>query len=157
MICFNCYKLEDHTSANCPTKDIIVCSECTDNHNFKDCTSTTKKCLNCEGPHRTMAMSYPKKKKIIKQQRDQAKQKKHEKQDQTYARVAEKTIGLQTKRTDYAQTALDRIGLTLVIMIMDAHFHNIIEPGSYNKRLNQTLSRMEFPQSNWKPRTQKHS
>ena len=26
-------------------------------------------------------------------------------------------------------------------MIMDAHIHNIIEPGSYNKRLNQTLSK----------------
>ena len=24
-------------------------------------------------------------------------------------------------------------------MIMDAHIHNIIKPGSYNKRLNQTL------------------
>ena len=50
-------------------------------------------------------------------------------------------IGLQTKRTDYVQTALDRIGLTSVIMIMDAHIHNIIKPGSYNRRLNQTLSR----------------
>ena len=26
-------------------------------------------------------------------------------------------------------------------MIMDAHNHNIIEPGSYNRRLNQTLSK----------------
>ena len=72
------------------------------------------------------------------------KQKEQEKQEQTYARVAEKTIekiGLRTKRTDNAQTALDRIGLTSVIMIMDAHIHNIIEPGSYSKRLNQTLSK----------------
>ena len=26
-------------------------------------------------------------------------------------------------------------------MIMDAHIHNIIEPGSYNRRINQTLSK----------------
>ena len=26
-------------------------------------------------------------------------------------------------------------------MIMDTHIHNIIEPGSYNRRLNQTLSK----------------
>ena len=144
LICFNCYKLEDHTSANCPKKGTIVCSECAGHHHFKECNSNIKKCLNCGGPHRTMAMSCPKKKEIIKQKRNQTKEKEQEKQEQTYARVAEKTIekiGLQTKRTDYAQTALDRIGLTSVIMIMDAHIHNIIEPGSYSKRLNQTLAK----------------
>ena len=55
--------------------------------------------LNCGGPHRTMAMSCPKKKEIIKQKRDQAKQNEQEKQDQTYARVAEKTI----EKKDYKQ------------------------------------------------------
>ena len=34
--------------------------------------------------------TYPKKKEIIKQKRNQAKQMEQEKQDQTYARVAEK-------------------------------------------------------------------
>ena len=81
LICFNCYKLEDHTSANCPTKETIVCSECTGNHNFKECRSEYKKCLNCGGPHRTMAMACPKEKEIIKQKRNQAKQKEQEKQD----------------------------------------------------------------------------
>ena len=61
LICFNCYKLEDHTSANCPTKEITVCSECTRNHIFKECSSEFKKCLNCGGPHLTMAMACPKK------------------------------------------------------------------------------------------------
>ena len=144
LICFNCYKLEDHTSSNCPTKDTIVCSECTGNHYFKDCTSPTKKCLNCEGPHRTMAMACPKKKEIVKRKRFIAKEKEQEKQDQTYARVAAKTIekiGLQTKRAENTQTAIDRLGLTSMIMIIDAHIHNIIEPGSYSKRLNETLSK----------------
>ena len=31
--------------------------------------------------------------------------------------------------------------MTSMIMIMDAHIHNIIEPGSYRKRLNETLSK----------------
>ena len=83
LICFNCYKLEDHTSAKCPTKDTIVCSECTGNHYFKDCTSPTKKCLNCEGPHRTMSTACPKKKEIVKRKRIIAKEKEQEKQDQT--------------------------------------------------------------------------
>ena len=94
-----------------------------------------------------MAMSCPKKKEIIKQKRNQTKQKEQEKQEQTYARVAEKKIekiGLQTKITDYAQTALDRIGLKSVIMIMDAHIHNIIEPGSYSKTESNTIKEWNF-------------
>ena len=35
-------------------------------------------------------------------------------------------INKQTKRTEETQTALESIGLTAVIMIMDAHIHNII-------------------------------
>ena len=53
-------------------------------------------------------------------------------------------IGLQTKITDYAQTALDRIGLKSVIMIMDAHIHNIIEPGSYSKTESNTIKEWNF-------------
>ena len=157
LICFNCYKLEDHTSANCPTKEIIVCSECTGKHNFKECRSDYKKCLNCGSPHRTMAMACPKKKDIIQKKRNMVKQKEQDQQEQTYARVAEKTIekiNKQTKRTEETQTALESIGLTAVIMIMDAHIHNIIEPGSYSSRLNQTLAKnniqpieLETPQS----------
>ena len=75
LICFNCYKLEDHTSANCPKKGTMVCSECAGHHHFKECTSNIKKCLNCGGPHRTMAMSCPKKKEIIKQKKRSSKTK----------------------------------------------------------------------------------
>ena len=66
-----------------------------------------------------------------------AKQKEQDQNEQTYARVAEKKIekiNKQTKRTEETQTALESIGLTAVIMIMDAHIHNIIEPGSYSRR-----------------------
>ena len=54
---------------------------------------------------------------------------------------SQKKINKQTKRTEETQTALESIGLTAVIMIMDAHIHNIIEPGSYSRRLNQTLTK----------------
>ena len=90
LICFNCYQLEEHTSANCPNKETIVCSVCTGNHNFKECRSEFKKCLNCGGPHRTMAMACPKKKEIIRKKRNIAKQKEQNQKEQTYARVAEK-------------------------------------------------------------------
>ena len=91
-----------------------------------------------------MAMACPKKKEIIRKKRNIAKQKEQDQKEQTYARVAEKTIEIintQTKRTEETQTALESIGLTAVIMIMNAHIHNIIEPGSYSRRLNQTLTK----------------
>ena len=147
MICFICYKLEDHTSANCPTEDTIyiVCSERTGNHYFKDCTSTTKNTLTARDPIAPWRCHALKKKKdIIKLKRIIAKEKEQEKQDQTYARVAAKTIeeiGLQTKRAENTQTAIDRLRLTSIIMMMDAHIHNIIEQGSYSKRVNKTLSK----------------
>ncbi|KAG0418895.1 hypothetical protein EQH57_0636 [Dictyocoela roeselum] len=59
LMCFKCYKIENHTTKDCPTPDIVVCSECTGDHDYRNCPSFTKKCINCKGPHRTMAMSCP--------------------------------------------------------------------------------------------------
>ena len=90
-----------------------------------------------------MAMAWPKKKEIIHQKRDLAKQKEQDQKEETCTRVTEKTIekiNKQTKRTEETQPALESIGLTAVIRIRDAHIHNIIEPGSYSRRLNQTLT-----------------
>ena len=66
--CLKCYKLEDHLTKACPSKE-KVCSECTStSHTFKECPAgTTKKCLNCtrEGKsgdqvnHRTLAAKCP--------------------------------------------------------------------------------------------------
>ena len=89
-----------------------------------------------------MAMSCPKKKEIIRNKRSEEENKEKEKQELTYAKVAEKAFekaNQQTKNIESTQTMLDNLGLRSIIMIMDAHIHNIIEPGSYNKRLNQTL------------------
>ena len=73
LICFNCYKLDAHTQAYCDVPRRDVCSECSGNHNYRDCTSEYKKCLNCEGPHRTMAMICPVRKRIIESIKRQRK------------------------------------------------------------------------------------
>ena len=45
--CYKCYKYS-HTTDNCPTPDNIICSECASkDHNYKECTSDRKKCVNC--------------------------------------------------------------------------------------------------------------
>ena len=53
--CYNCYKY-DHPSYKCTRGRLEQCSECgMQGHTFRQCTSTVKKCLNCAGPHRTLA------------------------------------------------------------------------------------------------------
>lgn len=46
--CFKCQGF-GHMSNGCTKSD--VCNLCSGNHRMQDCTSTTKKCANCAGPH----------------------------------------------------------------------------------------------------------
>ena len=49
--CFRCYAINDHSVRDCPKPpEFTICSECSStNHSWQNCTSTTKKCLNCSG------------------------------------------------------------------------------------------------------------
>jgi len=71
MICYRCYKLDDHTSDSCgKSKDYLVCSTCSVvGHGFRNCTADKKQCINCHGDHSTLAMSCPEKKKIMREKR----------------------------------------------------------------------------------------
>ena len=89
-----------------------------------------------------MAMGCPKKKEIAKRKRLEATQGKLEKEELTYDKVAEQTIEKVTKQAqqiEQSKAILEETGMRALIMVMDAHVHNIIQPGSYNNRLNETL------------------
>ena len=61
LTCFRCYALNSHVASKC-NKDpsYKVCSTCASpGHTFKNCTSTTKKCINCKGDHHTMSRNVP--------------------------------------------------------------------------------------------------
>ena len=88
MICFRCYQVEDHITANCTKKDLNICSKCAGSHSWRDCTSSEKKCINCGGGHRTMAMACPKRKQILKEKEEKEREKQKNKSMQTYAEVA---------------------------------------------------------------------
>ena len=40
-----------------------------------------------------------------------------------------------------AEQAISEVGLKALVIVMDAHVHNLIEPGLYNERLNAVLKR----------------
>lgn len=139
QICFNCYKLDDHPTARCPEARKTVCSECSGAHSFRECPpDAPKRCLNCGGAHRTMAMSCPQKKEIIKRKREE--EKREEKEKRPWAKIVEGVAAATVeKKEDHTRKMLEGGGFRAMVMVMDAHAHNMIEPGSYERRLNEVL------------------
>lgn len=152
QMCFICYELESHTSRDCPKKDTKVCSECgKDGHTFRECEETTKQCLNCKGPHRTMAMSCPKKKELIKEKKEKTNKEKEIKENTTYAKVAKETY-----RHEQSQRPILHIDketpTEILTCIYYAHVDNLGSPGTFSKSLNQMLENnghkpMWFPEN----------
>ncbi|KAF2352204.1 hypothetical protein FHG87_017041 [Trinorchestia longiramus] len=103
LICFNCYKMEQHATKDYPTPNLTICSECTGNHAHKNCTSPIKKRLKCQEDHRTMAMSCPTRETIIKNKTKLLEEKAKEKQKQTHAKALEKTIRQEEKQAERAK------------------------------------------------------
>ena len=65
LTCFKCYPMEDRPTKNCQERRIL-CSECAqEGHRWTECRNPVKKCLNCNGKHRTLTMSCPVKRELI--------------------------------------------------------------------------------------------
>ena len=84
--CMKCYKIEDHFTRQCPKdKEYKICSECGSlDHTWRECPSNSKKCINCEGSHRTLANNCPIRKKI----REDKLKEKREGKKATYSQAA---------------------------------------------------------------------
>ena len=94
--CYHCYKY-DHATDECRTPNITLCSECAaTNHTYRECQTNTKKCLNCQEPHRTLAARCPVRRRLIKEKskemRDRTRSRSRARQEQqqqpTYAQAA---------------------------------------------------------------------
>ncbi|XP_064109723.1 uncharacterized protein LOC135217685 [Macrobrachium nipponense] len=62
-----CYSYE-HLYKECPKdKNYKICSECSSHdHTYRECKENTKKCVNCNQQHRTLAAKCPVRKALIK-------------------------------------------------------------------------------------------
>lgn len=157
LICFSCYKYEHHTSDKCPERDNKVCSECAaSGHTFRDCKSEVKKCLNCGGPHRTMAMACRVKKEEMRKKMEELENKAKSVTNKTYAEVA-KAVVKEVEATKPAVPSALKINegtqAEIVVMIIHAHIHNFISGGgTYKNELNRLLAGrgiapMDFPEN----------
>lgn len=73
--CMRCYKVEDHYTKDCKNEEEYkICSECASvEHTWRVCNTDLKKCINCNGNHRTLAYNCPVKKKERKKNRHNRK------------------------------------------------------------------------------------
>jgi len=169
--CIHCYRY-GHYKNSCPDKEkrLKLCSECGSNtHNFRDCKSQTKKCLNCGEGHRTMANSCPIRKEAMKQTREERAKKEEEKKDIPIKKVAEQTAKQTVAATQNAwlkplikeikeekekekkepQIILqlpDDLSVGIMTALIHAHLQNIMEPGlGYRHHIKKILQKNNLP------------
>lgn len=141
MTCFTCFKYERHSTYQCPDRGMVtLCSECSESgHTWRECKSTTKKCVNCGGPHRTLAMACPIKKKAIEEKRRSldAEKARPGVGGQTYAGVVAPagSASLVTREDQ----------LKIVTIVECARTHEKMHPGEYGRELNSLLKANGFP------------
>lgn len=150
--CFKCYKFNDHSTANCPNKDLVICSECAEQgHTYTQCTNPRKACINCKQRgyphhHRTLAMSCPVKKEKIKQLERKEKDEQTRKQQAPYAAAAKAVIKeSNTHPQQQSITLSDFTHFKVLTAVVHAHILNICNPGSYERELNEMLKANNLP------------
>ena len=145
LTCFKCYAFEDHPTKECQVTD-TRCSECAaTGHRWNECQNTTKKCLNCSGPHRTLAMACPIKKEAVKQRREANETRKQDAQMRPYSDIVKKTVQ-QCQSPPPTQIILgNEQSYKVMTCVIHAHIVNLASPGSYEKELNRMLTLNGLP------------
>lgn len=150
LTCMRCYQLESHTTNNCPMpKEHKVCSECGGKtHTWRECKEATKKCLNCEGQHRTLAYKCPKRKEIIDKKRKETKT------NMTYSQVTKNTANKANNNANIiTETITDDIlnkdtASKILTCIIHSHIINMANPGTYNTEINKVFKLNNLPHIN---------
>ena len=120
--CNRCYAVEEHQTNDCTLPATAKrCSECaSEEHTFRECAATEKKCLNCGGPHSARAMRCPKRKEALRKKEDQIRKGKTQ-PTVSYATAAQPTL---------LQEPLGH-ALSGLICVLHAHMVNSYRPGTF--------------------------
>ena len=139
LICFRCYKYEDHSSNKC-TSTTKICSECSEqDHTHEHCTNNFKKCINCSGNHRTLSAGCPIRKQVITNKEAQQRKQQEDKQQQTYSNIIKKTIQ-ETQPTAPQPIQLNSsTQIKLTALILEAHIASLAGTEKYSDILSKSL------------------
>lgn len=138
--CMRCYKLEDHISSECTRPaEYKICSECSEEgHTWRECTNTYKRCINCQGDHRTLAMRCQKRKDILNIKRKEGQQ------NTTYSNMVKKNNTQQPGTTE-ATTVSPNTHTLIYACFMYAHIINIANPGTFQQEVNKMFKANNLP------------
>lgn len=108
-------------------KEYKICSECSaTSHTWKDCTAIGKRCIICNGNHRTLAMKCPERKKAIERKRKQNRDKRAQKQ--SYSKATQAGGFRPSNPNSKIESQTPTKILTAMIL---AHLLNIADPSYY--------------------------
>lgn len=142
LICFSCYKFEDHSTNHCTSKTII-CSECAETgHKHFDCKSQTKRCINCptnDNHHRTLAPSCPYRKRVTKEKERQKEDDIQKTETQTYAKIVKTTIEQTAPAPRPTINLTDKTDLKIVLLTIEAHIAALSGDRPYNEILAESF------------------
>lgn len=149
--CFNYH----HIRKECPHKDRPRCNKCAGyNHVRKNCRSNFVKCLNCEGPHETLAKECEIRKRIIKERSKDERKKMRDR-----ARNTQKTYSEAAKRAKMECQARGGAGkaqsnltplpanafATILTAIVLAREGECKKPGSFQNTMNKMYQANNIP------------
>ena len=131
-ICYRCYSVDGHISKDCQKSvGYLVCSECSSpNHNYKNCNSSFKKCLNCKQSHSTMSFKCPSRTSNIQKSKNSS-----------YSSVLQRSNTGNTKLDEPSREDLFRGYMSLLY----ATKKNQTEPGTFEETLNELLRANDLP------------
>lgn len=145
LTCMRCYAIENHPTNKCDKpKTYEICSECAETgHTWRTCHNTTKKCINCNEPHRTLAFKCKKRKEVIEQKRKQTPTNSNKTYSQT---VNANTYSAPTQQPFDRDTCAK-----ITSCMLHAHMINAVNPGTYNDEFNRALTLNNLPKINLPP------
>ncbi len=123
-------------------RDYKICSECSEEgHVWHQCQNTTKKYLNCNEDHSTIAMKCSKRKEIVKEKRNQIS----ERQKINHATISQTTPSA-IKMPNFQTSSVTKEELLKIhIYVAHAQAKNQIKPGTYQFELNKSLKANNLP------------
>jgi len=160
--CYRCYKY-DHMIKDCKEPETYrACSECSaKDHTYKNCNNITKKCLNCNGDHRTLAAKCQTRKNIIKERTKQERQALRSQTTATssftqasYARAVTEARTATTVNPEAIIKSLPpNAAASIMSAIIFAYIQEAKEPGSFQKTVDEmydlnNIPRVRFPSQN---------
>ena len=142
--CMKCYAIKYHSTRQCP-KPIRykACSECSSNsHTWTWCNNEEKKCLNCEGAHRTLAYKCPKRKEAVKQKEEQEKGKRNATYSQAAASASTSTPNHLTMPNNIVSNNQTS---KMFLCLIHAHTMNAAQSGCFQQTLLDLLNLNKLP------------